>query len=229
LRRGFVVRSTVGVEAMSDKGRRGPSGPFSIGRALDIPAGSANDDLRRAVDAIDRVHGTGLLPRIPLMFYAQLEMPGRFEYNPVTGTPISISIRLGARDPAFIVVHEIAHLIDLVALGHGPDFGSETNPLLSNWLRAATDSAALREMSTVYESGQTSRSVEAMAPGELWARSYAQYIAIRSHEAKLLNGLNALRTRTSSGLHIPLQWDDNDFENIAVTIEALFYELGWRE
>ena len=41
---------------------------ISVGRALQVREGIANDDLRELVAAIDRVHGDGMLPSIPLEF-----------------------------------------------------------------------------------------------------------------------------------------------------------------
>jgi hypothetical protein len=43
----------------------GPAG-ISIGRALAIPPGIVHDELREFVAILDRIHGVGDLPRIPL-------------------------------------------------------------------------------------------------------------------------------------------------------------------
>src|SRR5262249_24701523 len=63
---------------------------------------------------------------------------------------------------------------------------------------------------------------------EIWARSYAQYIAVRSADGVLLRGLGPYRRRVPDRVYYPYQWDDNDFEDIAQAIETLFRRFGWR-
>jgi hypothetical protein len=116
---------------MTDKGSGRPAGPFSIGRALEIPAGSVNDDLRLVVEAVDRVHGVGHLPRIPMEFRNQLGMGGRFDFNVATGEPIRIVVDRRAPHRILVALHEIGHFLDLAAFGDGPLFGSTINSLLS--------------------------------------------------------------------------------------------------
>jgi hypothetical protein len=213
---------------MSDKERGRPAGPFSIGRALDIPVGPVNDDLRRAVDAIDRMHGAGLLPRIPMSFAGKLGAPGRFFYNPVTGEPIRIFIDLDAPRPTLVALHEIGHFLDVAAFGSGSQFGSLVNPLMTDWLTEITASSAYLKLSEQQASTPSDQLFIRLQVEELWARSYAQYIAIRYGELPLLHALDAVRTTAQRGLHIPLQWHDNDFDGIAAAIDALFSKLGWR-
>jgi hypothetical protein len=213
------------LESMTHTGR--PAGPFSIGRALEIPPGSVNDDLRLAVEAIDRIHGVGHLPRIPMEFRNQLGMYGRFDFDEMTGEPIRILIDRRAPHRAFVAVHEIGHFLDMTEFGEGPNFGSGLNPLTSDWLLAVTSSEVYLKLSALCSLEPSFELLDLLRAEELWARTYAQYVAIRTGSHELLNGVHTWQSSTRS-LHIPLQWEHNDFENIAEAFDALFSKLGWR-
>jgi len=60
---------------------------------------------------------------------------------------------------------------------------------------------------------------------EIWARSYSQYIAVKSQNRLLLDQLSAERNIPVYGDCI--QWDDEDFAPIAAAIDELFMEMGW--
>ncbi len=71
-----------------------------------------------------------------------------------------------------------------------------------------------------------------ISPEELWARSYTQFVAIRSGDERLRTSLNALRHKypremTSGAVYFPVQWDDDDFETIDLAVEGVFRRMGW--
>jgi hypothetical protein len=215
----------VALKHHTDKGK--PAGPFSIGRALEIPAGAVNDDLCLAVEAVDRVHGVGHLPRIPMEFRSQLGMNGRFEFDETTGEPIRILIDRRAPHRTFVAIHEIGHFLDLAAFGDGLDFGSRLNPMMADWLETVARSGAYGRFAAAVEIEPSVELLDLIGADELWARAYAQYVAIRSGSQELLNGLDTWQGSAES-LHIPLQREDNDFVDIATAIEEMFTQLGWR-
>jgi len=61
-----------------------------------------------------------------------------------------------------------------------------------------------------------------LSPEELWARSYAQYIAKKSGNKAMLAELAKLQDDP-----IPSQWSDDDFIEIEKAIDELFKERGW--
>ena len=61
---------------------------------------------------------------------------------------------------------------------------------------------------------------------ELWARSYAQFVTIRSGQTDLIAELRDRQLRAERSL-IPVQWNDRDFLGVEDPIEALFRDLGW--
>ena len=64
-----------------------------------------------------------------------------------------------------------------------------------------------------------------MQGDELWARSYAQYIATKSGSAALMRELNEVRNGTND--YRFAQWDDADFKPISAAMDVLFKGLGW--
>ena len=65
------------------------------------------------------------------------------------------------------------------------------------------------------------------SPEEVWARAFAQYIVHRSRDAMLRQQLDKERTRKAGIKYNPRQWDDEDFEPIARSMDKLFFKLGW--
>lgn len=129
---------------------------------------------------------------------------------------------------------------------------------LEHWARAAPSEAIYRAHPARY-TGFTGDGVVPtdvsrtylqylLRPEELWARSYAQYIAIRSGQAQGLTQLRQVQrvgarravsatrryapetdqARPRRAWAYPHQWTDAEFRPIAEAIDALFETLGWR-
>ena len=214
-----------------------------IGRALDVPAEIAYDDLREVVAAIDRVHGDGNLPRIPVRLVEGFPELGRFRFDPTTGEPISIVIRADQRFRRLTLLHEVGHYIDWYVLGGRTTFGSAFHPMMEVWLARVVSSRSYRQLDALAKRGkgvvsgariailsERERTAvrNALLPDECWARSYAQYVALRSAASHLAGSLTVLRTPNEGRVYYPLQWEDEDFRPIAMAIDELFDELGWR-
>jgi hypothetical protein len=227
--------------------REGRPAGIPIGRALDVPAGIAYDDLREVIAAIDRVHGDGDLTAIPVRFVAGMIGRGRFRFDAMSG-PISIAVRSHQAHIALTLVHEIGHFLDFGALGGGRRFGSAYLPLMDGWRTAVASSHTFHTLENMVRTG-TADIFQAEGPRrlmvleedelvalsrmlrmeELWACSYAQYIAIRSGHPALIQSLAALRTRTVGRVYYPRQWDADEFAPIATMIDSLMVSLRWRK
>jgi hypothetical protein len=112
-----------------------------------------------------------------------------------------------------------------------------SNRLLDEWRTAVDGSAAVRTMQ------QWVRTPSTRPPGasayfiqhelltyeELFARSYAQWIALRSQHADGLRDLQTLLDRAKTDPAAPYlrQWDAVDFTPIAAAFDRLFGLLGW--
>ena len=68
-----------------------------------------------------------------------------------------------------------------------------------------------------------------LSPNEVWARAYAQWLALRSQNSDLLKGIADARRLGAADPYAGRQWEDADFEPIAKEIDAIFKKLGWRK
>jgi hypothetical protein len=171
---------------------------------------------------------------------------GRFRFDQTSG-PISITLRAHQTHTGLTLVHEVEHLLDLATLGEGRWFGSAYHPSLTGWRRAISESRAYRALNTMARAGtaELSGSDEtghlvtleedelvalrrSLRMEELWACSYAQFVATRSGHGALVRSLEALRTRPIARVYYPRQWDDDDFAPIDTAIDVLMATLGWR-
>lgn len=141
--------------------------------------------------------------------------------------PSVIHVRSGAPHKPFVAIHQIGHFLDISALP-GPDASSRDHAALTVWRRAVSNSRAYRalvELAKSRNAGIANRATELSNPEELWARSYAQFIAERSTSRTLRRSLVALRQRIPNTLYYPRHWDDDDFAVIAAAIDELFRGL----
>jgi hypothetical protein len=204
----------------------------SIGRFLLFDRSAiVNADFSAVVAAIDRVHGVGAdLSEIPLVSPGFPFAPERqsadawFSAASIsTGIiPVTIAVRLDVRCRRFKTLHEIGHFLDVFGLP-GEGFSSATSDELARWRAAVGESQAIRRLMLLRERPDLTgneRLVEASNTDEVWARSYAQFVATRSGDPTLLAELTELRTGRLGGLYYPLQWREEDFRPVAAEIEA---------
>ena len=213
----------------------GPDG-LPVGRALLIPPGVVNDEFREAVATVAAVHGDGALPTVPVLLTTGLEGRGRLVHR--AGVPNAILIEHGVSYRAVALVHEVGHLLDLVGIGDGASFASASSPMFADWLLSVVDTPAYARLDEIIRRAlaeipehhlrQRTRLSILRDPEELWARSYAQYIAVRSGNLDLNRGIAALTEVSIAGLTVPLQWERDEFASIAREIDLLMRRLQWR-
>ena len=63
-------------------------------------------------------------------------------------------------------------------------------------------------------------------PREMFARAYAQFIAVKSGNASMMNQLQT-RLDLDSVKSIGYQWTDSEFKQIEAAMEKLFIQQGW--
>lgn len=173
--------------------------------------------LRDALEAIDSVHDDGVLPTIPVD-----GTPGRDYlgvYRTRSNKAASIGVSAKGSWPRLTAVHEIGHFIDHQALHTAGRFASEDPASglgsIISLLRATPTFAALRNAPkpSYWQSGR-----------ELFARAYAQYIAIRSQHPALLAELRKCQGNPYQPWR---QWSDAEFAPIALEIDALLKSKNW--
>lgn len=142
-------------------------------------------------------------------------------------------VRIGDRteNPCMTVVHEIAHVLDYFAFGDEPGYTSELpterGEVWDTWkiLVDATPTAQaladgvrtlplpkLRELCRYY-----------LEPRELFARSYAQYVALKLGTDEILGELRRLQDQNPRS-----QWHDTEFMPILEVFDQLLSLNGWR-
>jgi hypothetical protein len=180
------------------------------------------------------------------------DVDGWFDH-PLKGPATEVGVHKDAEHPGFAAAHEIGHLLDRDAIGQGM-FGSKVGSVaphgkeladLMDAIQGTTRAKHLARLAakehvmapTLMGSGKVKRGLVRVkrqyagylnSPDESFARAYAQFIAIRSGDPRLLAGLNAL-TYDGSGVNYMEQYSDEDFARIEGPMERLLEKLGWME
>lgn len=230
---------------------RQPVGPTPGGTpvsgALRLPSsGKYKPIYEEAVGAIDRVHGDGALPELPITTKSDMDAFGAYRHVRERGQsltkPLDIQINGKGDHHQLTLTHEVGHFLDHQALGKVGTMASESDPKLAAWRTAVDNSAAVErlkdkrrnpykyEAEVEVEGSRFRTSPDPIFTSylldrkELWARSYAQYVAQRSGNPAMLAQLAGERL---SPIYGDRQWDDDDFAPIAAAIDELFRGLGW--
>lgn len=182
------------------------------------------------MDAIGQVHGDGVLPLTPVDHKAGASL-GLFTSSSLRGDRISYRRGdVGKKrniHPHMTLAHEVGHWLDRRAFP-GPGFSSAAaDPLLNDWWNAVDASTHVAELRNAAHGSPGWRKY-ASKRLELWARAYAQYIAIESGNPTMLQQLRIAQSLRYNG-EFASQWADDDFEPIRESITRLFEGLGWRQ
>lgn len=145
--------------------------------------------------------------------------------------------------PEFTGVHEYAHHIDAFALGRKGSYATlakSKSEHVERILNAAMNTDAYRSIRARLNSrlamfkekpvlAEKDRAVKFLRylirPQELFARAYAQYIAVRSGSPVLSEQLSSIRGLKGNDRF--LQWPNEDFTPIATAFDDLFKSMGW--
>lgn len=176
-----------------------------------------------AIDQIAKVHGVTNAIKVPVVSHPVLGSNGQYMVD--HSGPLAIGVNPSALAPGSTTLHEVGHYLEMSVMA-GNRHGLrkiEEDPLMKEWLAAVRGTDTYAKLS-----GQAKgdRYVEyVLTPRELWARTYSQYIAVRSKDPALLAELDSTRR---GQIKLPTQWPDAEFEPVARELDALFTKLGWR-
>lgn len=208
-----------------------------VSAALDVQYNK--DVAKRTLEAIDRVHGDGALPIIPLKRApAGATYEGAY-YRSHDDQALRITLRAGGDHPEMTLAHEIGHFLDHKGTP-GPGFASEKAKLFADWRDAVRSTDAFRQLNEL-ASGPMVRRIGSdivqlnkpyldylLSWAELWARSYAQWIALRSGDEVMQQQLERTWARQRSALlDLPRQWYAEDFDQVARSIDDIMRRMGW--
>ncbi len=222
----------------------GPGSQISTHFALE-PATEANfRRLQRKVQAtlegIDTLHSIPAGTRIPLYYTSSIIDRGALRYSTQDGRVLEVLISERGAHPRLTTAHETGHYIDRYALqvagGHPPRaFATHPPalPALQDWALVTFQSSAvthMRELSNplsplyVHNNALQVDIDYNLRVEELWARSYAQWVATRVNSQPLMQDLQFARSQVT---RFKPYWDNDDFIPIGVAIDRLFRALGW--
>ena len=179
---------------------------------------------------IDSIHGDGPLPTVELSFAPWAGGTANGEYS-LYDTKINL---FNATSAPLTLPHEMGHWMDHKGFkGLIPDTGSSGvlsmasySNLFADFRKAANQSRKIKE---IYSSnGLQEKNIKYFTSNhEMFARAYAQYIATKSGDPKMLEQLRKRQGVPTEGARYPDQWDDDDFIPVGQEIEKLFIKVGW--
>lgn len=197
----------------------------------------------RILNAIDSVLtlGTTKPSKVPVTKGLTIgDAQGAFLYRISTGAPVRIEIRESGPTRGFTLAHEIGHYIEVTQLdGHNQgnrDWDRDT--LMRPFIEAVQNSIAFQRLASVQGKAKASENgnIYTIDPGhtdyllannELWARAFAQWVATRSKDGRLLEQLDYSRDMNRHPVYHAAQWGDQDFAEIANAIDGIFRKVGW--
>ena len=204
-------------------------------------------DVRKKVEAgiaaVAKVHSVEGLPRIPVReghaFPEGYLLPRPTGESGDSITADSIYINPAGWRPSWIIVHETGHFLDLDALATPGGLASRQKSGARTWelvqailidLKKTANCrlvGKLREEAA--ERGDKKAIVEMnylLAPEELFARAYTQYIAWRSGDGILFEHLDRLLTHDDPRWRLR-QWPYAQYLPLVERFDTLFESLGW--
>jgi hypothetical protein len=173
-------------------------------------------ELERALSAASRLHGfrSDLAP-VPVRPTATISEAGAYRFR--MRDPIDLRVsRLGGR-VALGFLHELGHLLDhqIYYERKTRSWASGVHIAFSSW-RTAVDSLERRPLP-----GGRGRQRYFQSIHEIWARSYAQTVLLRSSDTALEAQLAKLQADDD-----PHIWSAEQFEPVAIEVERVFERLG---
>jgi hypothetical protein len=173
-------------------------------------------ELGRALTAASSLHGvrSDLAP-VPVRPTATTSEAGAYRFRKREPIDLRVSARSGRVALGFL--HELGHFVDH-QLGYDPRnriWASAIHPAFAPW-RAAAATLAVRPFP-----GGRWRQRYFESAHEVWARSYAQTVLVRSGDARLLDQLATLQRADD-----PFVWPGETFEPVALEVERVFERLG---
>ena len=225
--------------ATAATGKNIPSGTPISNQLTNIHA-EIKSVITNAINAIDSVHGDGVLKDIPIELYT-LNDGANGEFLGDRGTPIHIQVKKSGNNPEMTFAHEMGHYLDYQALGEPGVFDTVfSNGVTKELISTISKSDTIKGIRTALKDGYYTNTGQKILlspalvdhleylldPREMFARAYAQFIAVKSGNASMMNQLQT-RLDLDSVKSIGYQWTDSEFKQIEAAMEKLFIQQGW--
>jgi hypothetical protein len=173
-------------------------------------------ELARALAAASQLHMLKSdLQRLPVRVTATISEAGAYRYRRANPIDLRVSSRSGHAATGFL--HELGHFVDHQVHYDRKSrvWASAVHPAFARWRAAAA------ELDGRPFPGGSYRQRYFESAQEVWARSYSQTVLMRSGDAFLVQQLGRLLDADD-----PHVWPLDEFERVAVEVEAVFVQLG---
>jgi hypothetical protein len=207
-----------------------------------VPSGPAYATVRAVLEAVNAVHGDGEMRPLPVVRTRSRTDAGEYLWRQEDGEPLALRFSIHSDHPHLTIAHEIGHFVDQHAFGLAGRFASASGrvPAIMRAIDHSQAAVALRALvgraSIVVEirpgRRERQRVVPTLAeyflrPEELFARAYAQYIAVQSGHSELVAELLRRRSALLSGRVYHTQWEDWDFVDIQDAFTRALMARAW--
>lgn len=194
----------------------------AVSKALGMPA-RHGEEVSAAMSVIDRLHGDGELPSIPVQITTHTRAYGFFQRDSALN-PKRIGVSGNGDHQRLTFAHEVGHFLDGYGWGEAGSWSSTKESAAAAWRDAVRSSPSIEALRLLPKKKYVRY---LLTTHETWARAYAQWVATRSGDQVMRQELAALRAKAGAqGLS---QWGDAEFEPIGKAIDNLFELLGWRK
>jgi hypothetical protein len=178
----------------------------------------------RTTNTINEVHGDGPLKQIPFDHNTSKNAHGTYWSYDSSAVSIGVKKNVGEHGPV-VLTHEVGHWLDHVGIPSPSKFASHSHPELAQWRDAVTNSDAYKAMQADSKISRKYKTYT-LRKEEMFARSYAQFIATESGSEEMLNGIKKV-LNGETGYPAWTQWQDEDFKPIRKAFRDFFIKLGW--
>lgn len=213
---------------------------------FEVPQTPEYPGIREALAAVDSVMTFPAMPTIPIQIVPVIKDGSAGAYVRQRGEALRrIEIAEDAEYPELTAIHEVAHSLDDGGLSETEGWASETDSRLEPLRQAWENTGAVRALRAGLE---TDKMMATLPNGgtfafpllpeerencryylqgrELFARSYAQYIAVKSQNRVLLGQVRR-RRESVEGRFYHVQWTASDFQAVSEAFDTLWKELRW--
>src|SRR5437763_10553036 len=184
---------------------------------LSLPRRSPlHDELSRALAAASRIHMLKSdVVSVPVRVTSTTSEAGAYRYR--RGNPIDLRVSSRSGHAATGFLHELAHFVDHQVHYDRKSrvWASAVHPAFAQWRAAAA------KLNGRPFPGGSYRQRYFESAHEVWARCYAQTVLLRWGDPLLVQQLERLL-----GADDPHVWPLDEFERVAVEVEAVFVQLG---
>jgi hypothetical protein len=206
------------------------------------------EKLQSGAAHVDAVHGVNVeLPRIPFEVEVLEDEEAAYETDERMERCIRFLMDKHNDHPEMSFAHELGHHLDWWGIG---EYGKWVSPLpsagsvdlLKEWRDAVDNSPETAVLEQSLDGGHIPiidmckwknvpidpEHIEYLLQRhEQWARSYAQFVAIKTQSPIMLAQLEKLRSR--SGAYGTKHWEDKNFQPIEAAMSKLFKQIGWTQ